>query len=77
MPILLEIAWKLTFSYERVGKQHKKTWVLPIAIGAFEVKLKQDIFTFDFEWDKYPLEEYNSPHPFFDNIGMVQHLACK
>ena len=33
--------------------------------------------TFDSEWDLYPLEEYNSPHPYYENIGMVQHLEGK
>ena len=31
--------------------------------------------TFDVEWDQYPLEDYNSPHSFFDNIDRVQLLA--
>ena len=38
--ILLEIARQLTSAYDRVRKQHKKTWVWPITIGAFEVKQK-------------------------------------
>lgn len=36
--ILLEITRKLTSAYDRVRKQHKKTWVWPITIGAFGVK---------------------------------------
>ena len=33
--------------------------------------------TFGSEWDQYPLDEYNSPRPCFDNIGRVQYLAGK
>ena len=36
---------------------------------------REDIMTFDVEWDQYPLEDYNSPHSFFDNIDRVQLLA--
>ena len=45
--ILLEIAKQLTFVYDRGRRQHKKTWVWPITIGAFEVKKREDIMTFD------------------------------
>ena len=38
---------------------------------------RQDILSFECEWDQYPLEEYNSPRPYFDNIRRVQHLAGK
>lgn len=40
-------------------------------IGPFSVSQKQDIVTFESEWDQYPLEEYNSPRPYFDNIDRV------
>ena len=33
--------------------------------------------TFDLEWDQYPLEDYNSPCPCFDNIRRVQQLVGK
>ena len=32
---------------------------------------------FECEWDRYTLDEYNSPRPYFDNIGRVQNLASK
>lgn len=32
---------------------------------------------FDVEWDQYLLEDYNSPRPFFDNIGRVQLMVGK
>ena len=38
---------------------------------------RQDILSFEYEWDQYPLDKYNSPHPYFDNIGRVQYLAGK
>ena len=46
-------------------------------IGAYQVKRKQDILTFEWEWENYPLEEYNSPRPYFDNIRKVESLARK
>ena len=73
----MEIARKITFVYVKVRKQNKKTKVWPITICAFEVKKKRDIITFDSKWDQYPLEVYYSPQPYFDNIGMVQHLVGK
>ena len=38
---------------------------------------RQDILSFDFEWNQYPLEEYNSPWPYFHNIKRVQRLVGK
>lgn len=38
---------------------------------------KQDISSFECEWDQYPLEEYNYLQPYFDNIRRVQYLAGK
>lgn len=35
--IFLEIARQILSAYERVRKQHKKTWVWPITIGQFNV----------------------------------------
>lgn len=32
---------------------------------------------FDVEFDQYPLEDYNPPHLFFDNIGRVQPFTRK
>ena len=55
--LLLERERQLAFAYDRVRKQHKKTWVWPITIGSFEVK-KKDIAMFYPEWDEYPLEGY-------------------
>lgn len=39
------------------------------------MKQKQDILSFQWEWENYPLGEYNSPRPYFDNIGKVESLA--
>ena len=36
--ILLEITRNLTSAYDRMRKQHKKTWVWPITLCPFEVK---------------------------------------
>ena len=33
--------------------------------------------TFEWEWENYPLEEYNSPQPYFDNVGKVENPAGK
>ena len=41
------------------------------------MKQKQDILSFEWERENYPLEEYNSPRPYFDNIGRVESLAGK
>ena len=41
------------------------------------MKWKQDISSFEWEWENYPLEEYNSPQPYFDNVGKVENLAGK
>ena len=48
-----------------------------MVIGAYQVKRKQDIMTFELEWENYPLEEYNSPRPYFDNARKVEILARK
>ena len=48
-----------------------------ITIGAFKVNKKKGKGNFNLEWDQYPLEDYPSPHPYFDTIGMVQHLVRK
>jgi hypothetical protein len=75
--ILFDISRQLVSTYNIVQRQHKATWAWPIAIGSFSVDQRQDIPSFECEWDQYPLEEYNSPRPYFDNIRRVQHLACK
>ena len=41
------------------------------------MKSKQDILTFEWEWENYPLEEYNSPRSYFDNVGKVKNLVGK
>ena len=41
------------------------------------MKQKRDILTFEREWENYPLEEYNSPWPYFDNVGKVENLVGK
>ena len=46
-------------------------------MGAYQVKRMQDIPTFEWEWENYPLEEYNSPRLYFDNVGKVISLAGK
>lgn len=33
--------------------------------------------SFESEWDQYSLDEYNSPWPYFDNIGRVKYLVGK
>ena len=41
------------------------------------MKRKQDIPTFGWEWENYPLAEYISPRPYFDSVGKVVSLAGK
>ena len=41
------------------------------------MKRKKDIPTFRWEWENYPLGEYNSPRPYFDNVGKVINFAGK
>ena len=41
------------------------------------MKRKQDIPSFEGEWENYPLQEYNSPWPYFDNIGRMESLVGK
>ena len=41
------------------------------------MKWKQDIPSFAWEWENYPLEEYNSPRISFDNVGKVEGMAGK
>lgn len=48
-----------------------------MTIGPFRVDQRQDILSFECEWDQYPLDEYNSPRPYFDNIRRVYYLAGK
>ena len=49
----------------------------PMTIGPFQVDQRQDIPSFECEWDQYPFKEYNSPWPYFDNIERVQYLVDK
>ena len=44
---------------------------------AYQVNRRYDILTFEWQWENYPLEEYNSPRPYFDNVGKVLNLAGK
>ena len=48
-----------------------------MVIGPYQVKWKQDIPSFKWEWENYPLGEYNYPQPYFDNIGRVESLGGK
>ena len=48
-----------------------------MVIGPYKVKQRQDIPSFEWDWENYPLEEYNFPRPYFDNIGRVESLAGK
>ena len=41
------------------------------------MKTKQDIPSFEWEWENYFLDEYNSPRPYFDNIKKVESLKRK
>ena len=41
------------------------------------MKRKQDILTFEWEWENYPLEEHKSPRSYFDNVGKVESLVGK
>lgn len=41
------------------------------------MKQKQDIPSFECEWDQYPFKEYNYLTPCFDSIERVQYLAGK
>ena len=43
----------------------------------FQGGSRKDIQYFECEWDQYPLDEYNSPWPYFDNIVRVQYLSGK
>ena len=42
-----------------------------------EYKIVNDILNFKWEWENHPLEEYNSPRPYFDNVGKVINLVGK
>ena len=39
------------------------------------MKWKQDILSFEWEWDNYLFKEYNSPRPYFDNIEKLESLV--
>ena len=41
------------------------------------MKQKQDIPSFKWEWENYPLKEYKSSRPYFENNGSVESLAGK
>ena len=47
-----------------------------MALGHWTIsgERKQGILSFEWEWENYPLEEYDSPWPYFDNIGRVESL---
>lgn len=48
-----------------------------MTIGPFQVDHRQDIPSFECEWDQYPLDEYNYPWPYFYYIRRLQHLVNK
>ena len=75
--VLLEISWQIESAYEKIKRQQRPCWTWPLVIGVYQVKRKQDILTFEWEWKNYPHEEYNSPQPYFDNIKRVESLVGK
>ena len=75
--VLLEITQQIESTYERVNRQWRPCWAWPLVIGPYQVKWKQDIQSFEWKWDNYPLKEYNSPRTYFDNIGSTKSLAGK
>ena len=75
--VIMEIFRQIESAYERIKRQWRLCWDWPLIVGEYQVKRKQDIPTFKWEWENYPLEEYNSPWPYFDNVGKVISLAGK
>lgn len=75
--VLLEIAQQIESTYEKIKKQRRPCWAWPLVIRPYQVKRKQDIPSFEWKWENYPLEEYNSPLPYFDNIGRVESFPRK
>lgn len=53
--------------------------LLDMALGHRTIsgKQKQYILSFEWEWENYSLEEYNSPRLYFDNIRKVESLVGK
>lgn len=48
-----------------------------LSIDPYEVKQNMDIFTYEVEWDEYPLQEYPVSRPRFDCVGIFTHMTGK
>ena len=75
--VIMELSRQIESAYEMVKKQRRPCWEWSLTVGAYQVKRKQDIPTFGWEWENYPLAEYFSPRPYFDCVGKVVSLEGK
>ena len=75
--VLLDISWQIESAYERVKRQRRPCWACSLIIGPYQVKQKQYILSYEWGWENYPLEEYNSPRIYFDNVKKVESMAGK
>ena len=75
--VIMKISRQIESADERIKRQRRPCWDWLLIVGAYQVKRKHDIPTFEWEWENYPLKEYNSPRPYYENVGKVINLVGK